>query len=78
MTEQEKGGLRLHLLTVVVVGGALLFSFVLYFVLAFFHWLFTHPSVLVYTFLVLVVVQSYWLLHAYLRSRYVRQRKETA
>lgn len=67
MAEESK--VKFHILTLLIVGGALLFAFVVYMLLLVATWLFTNPSILVYAFMVLFTVEAYWLLFAFLKRR---------
>lgn len=80
-SERSSGVSRfsLHALAALIVGGVLLFAFVLYLLVAFAAWLVTTPQYLVYAFLMLVVGQSWWILLAWLKRRFQtsRRRPET-
>jgi hypothetical protein len=66
---EHKSGVKAHVITLLIVGGVLLFAFVLYLVAALLYWLVFHLDVLVYAFTALAVTQGYWMLFAYLKRR---------
>ncbi len=62
--------LRAHMLSLLVIGGAILFAFIIYLGLAFCLYLWRHPQILVYGYTALIALQLYWLLFAFLRRRF--------
>ncbi|MDX9721056.1 MAG: hypothetical protein RBU37_09915 [Myxococcota bacterium] len=67
---QRRSNLKAHIVSLATVGGVLLFAFFLYLVVVLFGFLSEHPQLLVYAFLLLLSLQAYWLLFAYLKRRF--------
>ena len=63
---------RAHVLALLIVGGVMLFAFVLTVAITVLHFLFTHRDILVLAFTALFVAQAYWILFAFLKRRFRR------